>query len=151
MADKQGNSPESSGQKVSITIGNQQDVAFEAISAMNVEAQVIEYRHGNSPVFYPIKMPGLGRVGNIALRNAVLNDSSGFREWHAAYESGMIKPIKVVISVFDGDGLAILAWTLHNAWPTKITGADLEGNKEAVEVELLEFACESITVSAGKA
>jgi pyruvate dehydrogenase E2 component (dihydrolipoamide acetyltransferase) len=26
--------------------------------------QPIEYRHGDSPAFYPIKMPGLGRVGN---------------------------------------------------------------------------------------
>lgn len=25
---------------------------------------IVDYRHGNSPIFYPIKMPGLGHVGN---------------------------------------------------------------------------------------
>jgi phage tail-like protein len=152
MADDQGHTAEAANPRVSVTIGNQQDVAFESISAMNVEAQVIEYRHGNNPSFYPIKMPGLGRVGNVVLRKAVLTDSSGFKEWHAAYESGLIKPFAVVISVLAENEQATLVWTLHNAWPARIGSVALVSTgQDAVEVELLEIACESITVSAGQA
>lgn len=36
----------------------------------------------------------------------------------------------VVISLLDEIGSAKMMWTLNNAWPTKVTGADLklEGN-----------------------
>jgi len=137
---------------ISVTLGGQQDVAFEELSALNVEAQVLEYRHGNSPVFYPIKMPGLGRVGNVALRQVVLTDSSGFSEWQAAYESGLIKPFQVVIRVFDEAGDAALSWTLKQAWPTKIVGVEpLETAQATVKVRLLELACEAITVTAAPA
>lgn len=152
MADDPSSFSHAAAQKISLTIGNQQDVAFEALSALNVETQIIEYRHGNSPVFYPIKMPGLGKVGKVALRNVVLTESSGFREWHAAYENGLIKPLPVIITVSDEAGSATLVWTLHNAWAAKITGAKLADAESGVtEVEGLEFACEAITVSAGKA
>ena len=40
-------------------------VAFQEVSGMDVESQIIEYRNANSPLFSTQKMPGIVIYGNI--------------------------------------------------------------------------------------
>ena len=42
-----------------VKIGSLGEIAFKEVSGMDAEAQVIEYRHGNSPQFSTIKMAGI--------------------------------------------------------------------------------------------
>lgn len=39
-----------------VELGSLGEIAFKEVSGLDMEAQVIEYRHGNSPVFSNIKM-----------------------------------------------------------------------------------------------
>jgi phage tail-like protein len=41
----------------------------------------------------------------------------------------------------------MMVWTLTNAWPTKITGADLNAEGNEVAVESLEIAHEGLTIA----
>ena len=41
---------------------------FQEISGMDAEVDVIEYRHGDSPEFSTIKMPGLRKSSDISLK-----------------------------------------------------------------------------------
>ena len=45
-----------------VELGSLGEIAFKEVSGLDMEAQVIEYRHGNSPVFSNIKMPGLKKT-----------------------------------------------------------------------------------------
>ncbi len=45
------------------------------------QTEPITYRHGNSPIFYPIKMPGLGKVGNVVLGKCAFADNAEFAVW----------------------------------------------------------------------
>lgn len=40
-------------------------VSFQEVTGLDSEAQVIEYRHADSPSFHPIRMPGFGKVSNV--------------------------------------------------------------------------------------
>ena len=40
-------------------------------SGLESEAQVIEYRAGNSAIFSTIKMPGLKKVGNVTMKKGI--------------------------------------------------------------------------------
>ncbi|GAB7215209.1 phage tail protein [Dickeya oryzae] len=42
--------------------------SFQEITGLDIEAQIIEYRAGNSPVFSTIKMPGIIKSGNVTLK-----------------------------------------------------------------------------------
>ena len=42
-----------------------------------------------------------------------------------------------------------MVWTLQNAWPTKITSADLKADWNEVAVETLEIAHEGMTIKTG--
>jgi phage tail-like protein len=52
--------------------------AFSEVTGLNSETQVIEYRHGNSPVYTPIKMPGITKVGNVTLKSGIFKSDNSF-------------------------------------------------------------------------
>jgi len=39
-----------------------------------------------------------------------------------------------------------MAWTLHNAWPTKISATDLKSDESEVAIESIEIAHEGLTI-----
>ncbi len=124
------------------------DASFQEVDGLNSETQPIEYRHGNSPVFYPIKMPGLGRVGNVTMRKGIFVNDSKFWTWYNEIKMNTIARRTVVVNLLDETGTPKMVWTLNNAWPTKITGTDLKSEGNEVAVESIELAFETLTVAA---
>jgi phage tail-like protein len=132
----------------SVALGDDDTVSFQEVDGLESETQPIEYRHGNSPVFYPIKMPGLGRVGNVTMRKGIFVNDSRFWDWYNEIKMNTIARRTVVISLLDETGSPKMVWTLNNAWPTKITGTDLKSEGNEVAVESVEIAYETLVVSA---
>lgn len=132
----------------SVKFADHDPVSFQEVSGLDAEAKPIEYRHGNSPSFYPVKMPGLGKVGNVTMRKGIFTKDTKFWDWYSEIKMNTIKRQTVVISLLDETGAPKMAWTLNNAWPTKITGTDLKSEGNEVAVESIELAFETMTVSA---
>lgn len=130
-----------------VKLGDDAKVNFQECDGLDSETQVIEYRHGNSPIFYPIKMPGLGRVGNVTLRKGIFVNDSQFWDWYNEIKMNTIARRTVVISLLDETGTPKRTWTLNNAWPTKITGTDLKSEGNEVAVESVEMAYETLVVA----
>jgi phage tail-like protein len=128
-----------------VRLGND-EVRFAEMAGLDADAKPGEFRHGNSPVFYPIKMPGLGRVGNVTMRKGTLAKNAGLWNWIAAVERNSIVRRAVVIKLLDEKGEARMTWTLHNAFPTRITGTDPELDGNDVAVESIELAYETVDV-----
>lgn len=132
----------------SATFGDDSSISFQEVDGLNSETQPIEYRHGNSPVFYPIKMPGLGRVGNVTMRKGIFVNDAKFWAWYNEIKMNTIARRTVVVNLLDETGTPKMVWTLNNAWPTKITGTDLKSEGNEVAVESIELAFETLTVTA---
>ncbi|MEX1361917.1 MAG: phage tail protein [Nannocystaceae bacterium] len=134
--------------RFSVQLGDDTSASFAEVSGLETETQVIEYRHGDSPVFSPIKMPGLARVGNATLRRGIFVNDQKFWDWYDEIKMNTIQRRTVVIHLLDDDGNPKRSWTLNNAWPTKLTGTDLGSEANEVAVESLEIAFETLEVSA---
>ena len=132
----------------SVQLGDDKSINFQEVDGLNSETQVIEYRHGNSPIFYPIKMPGIGKVGNVTMRKGVFVNDNRFWDWYNEIKMNTIKRRTVVVNLLDESGTPKMVWTLNNAWPTKITGTDLKSEGNEVAVETVEIAFETLTVAA---
>jgi phage tail-like protein len=132
----------------SVTLGDNDAVSFQEVDGLESETQPIEYRHGNSPVFYPIKMPGLGRVGNVTMRKGIFVNDSNFWDWYNEIKMNTIARRTIVISLLDEEGNPKTTWTLNNAWPTKVTGTDLKSEGNEVAVESVEIAYETLVIEA---
>lgn len=130
-----------------VSLGEGDPVSFQEVDGLDSETQVIEYRHGNSKVFYPIKMPGLGKVGNVTMRKGIFVNDNGFWDWYNQIKLNTIARRTVTISLLDQEGAPRMTWTLNNAWPTKITGTDLKSEGNEVAVESVEIAYETLVVA----
>lgn len=130
-----------------VQLGDDKSINFQEVTGLESETKPIEYRHGNSPVFYPIKMPGLGRVGNVTMRKGIFVNDKRFWDWYNEIKLNTIKRRTVVISLLDQTGAPKMIWTLNNAWPTKITGTDLKSEGNEVAVESVEVAFETLVVA----
>lgn len=133
----------------SVQFGDGIDVKFQEVAGLESETQVIEYRHGTSPVFAPIKMPGLAKVGNVTMRKGIFAKDTQFWDWYSKIKMNSTSPRTVVIKLLDEAGAPKMVWTLHKAWPTKITGTDLRSEGNEVAVEAIELAFERLEVKAG--
>ena len=78
MADEQGKTWPLPKFYFSVQLGDDKDVTFQEVTGLETETKVIEYRHGNSPIFSPIKMPGLDSVGNVTLKKGIFAKDAKF-------------------------------------------------------------------------
>lgn len=130
-----------------VKVGDLLGEGFQEVSGLDVEAQIIEYRHGNSKEFSTIKMPGIKKYGNITLKKGIFKGDNKFWAWFEKIKMNTIERQAVTISLLNEEGAATMVWTLKNAWPTKITGTDLKSDGNEVAVETLEIAHEGLTIA----
>ena len=124
-------------------------MSFQEVSGLDVEAQPIEYRAGDNPVFSVTKMPGIKKYGNVTMKKGVFKADNKFWDWFNQIKMNTIKRVPVTISLLDEAGSPTMVWTLTNAWPTKITGTDLKAEGNEVAVETIEIAHEGLTIANG--
>lgn len=124
-----------------------QVMSFQEVSGLDIESQPIEYRHGDSPEFSVIKMPGIKKTGNVTMKKGVFKSDNKFWDWFNQIKMNTVKRVPVTISLLDETGAPTMVWTLANAWPTKITGTDLKSDGNEVAVETIEIAHEGITIT----
>lgn len=125
------------------------EIACKEVSGLDIEAQIIEYRHGNSPAFSTIKMPGIQKSSNVSLKKGVFVSDNKFYDWFNTIKMNTIERKSVTISLLDQDGNPTMVWTLTNAWPTKITGVSLKSDGNEAAVESLDMAHEGLTIANG--
>ncbi|MFK7887696.1 MAG: phage tail protein [Gammaproteobacteria bacterium] len=121
-------------------------MSFQEVSGLDVEAQPIEYRAGDSPVFSSINMPGLKKSGNVTMKKGVYKSDNKFWDWFSQIKMNTVKRVPVTISLLDETGAPTMVWTLANAWPTKITGTDLKSDGNEVAIETIEISHEGLTI-----
>lgn len=122
-------------------------ISFQEVTGLSSENTPIEYRHGDNKTFYPIKMPGLGKVGNVTMRKGIFAKDDKLFAWFNAIKLNTIARSTVVISLLDETGQPAMTWTLNNAFPIKVTGTDLKSQGNEVAVESIDIAYETLTVS----
>ncbi|ATQ76911.1 phage tail protein [Massilia violaceinigra] len=126
-----------------------QVMSFQEISGLDIQSEEIKYRHGDSPEFSVIKMPGLKKVGNVTMKKGVFKSDNKFWEWFNQIKMNTVKRVPVTISLLDETGAPTMVWTLANAWPTKITGTDLKAEGNEASIETIEIVHEGLTIANG--
>lgn len=122
------------------------EVAFQEVSGLDIEAQPIEYRHGNSPGYSVIKMPGLKKYSDVTMKKGVFKGDNKFWDWFNQINMNTIARKSVTITLLtEGDTVAMV-WKLTNAFPTKITSTDLKSQGNEAAIETIVIAHEGLTI-----
>ena len=122
-------------------------MSFQEVSGLDVQSEEIKYRKGDSPVFSPVKMPGLKKYGNVTMKKGIFKSDNKFWDWINQIKMNTITRKSITISLLDEAGAATMVWTLANAWPTKITGTDMKAEGNEVAVESIEIVHEGLKIA----
>jgi phage tail-like protein len=129
----------------SVDIGDITDIPFQEVSGLDVETEVIEYRHGNSPNHGTIKMPGLMKYGDVTLKKGVFVEDNQFYDWINQINLNTYKRVTVVIKLLDEAGDPKMIWTLTNAFAQKVTPTDMNSQSSEAGIETVVFTHEGMT------
>lgn len=124
------------------------EINFAEVSGLDNEVQVIEYRHGNNPVFYPIKMPGIGKVNNVQMKRGVFVGDNTYWDWFSQIKLNTIKDgrITITINLLNQEGKPTMNWKLNNAWPTKITSTGLKSDDNSAAIDTIDVVYETMVI-----
>lgn len=128
-----------------VTIGNIGEIAFQEVSGLDTQYDVIEYRAGNSVEFSTVKMPGLKKATDITLKKGMFKDDEKLMTYFQNVKMNTIQRENVVIELLDEEHNPMFRWELTNAWPMQLTGPDLNAASSEVALETLVLAHEGIT------
>jgi phage tail-like protein len=121
--------------------------SFQEVSGLDTEVDVVEYRHGDSPEFSTIKMPGLRKSSDVTLKKGTFTGDIGFYDWFVQNNMNTIERRTVQIMLLNEGGDAEIIWTLTNAFPKQVQGTDLNSQSSDVAVETLVLAHEGLAIT----
>jgi phage tail-like protein len=121
--------------------------SFQEVSGLDTEVDVIEYRHGDSPEFSTIKMPGLRKASDVTLKKGTFTGDVSFYDWYNEILMNTIERKTVQIMLLNEKGESEIIWTLTNAFPKQVQGTDLNSSSSDVAVETLVLAHEGLATT----
>lgn len=124
-------------------------LAFQEVTGLDAQTEVIEYRSGNSKVFTPVKMPGMQKFGNVTLKKGVFAADNKLFDWFNESKLNTIMRRSVTIKLLNENAEPTMVFKLQNAFPIKIAGTDLNATANEVAIEELELAHEGLVIENG--
>ena len=118
------------------------DNAFQEATGLAAELEIEEIQEGRQA--YKHRMPKGTKYGNLVLRRGFVASNSQLAKWvGASINTDFSKPIQctdVLLSLLNGQNVALATWHFREAWPVKWSMSDFKSQENALAIETLEFA-----------
>ena len=121
-------------------------IGFTEVTGLSMSTDVIEHRHGASPDFSKMKMPGLKKFDNVTLKRGTFESDNDLFQWFNTIQLNTVERRTITISLLNEAGDPAVTWTLQNAFPVKLQATDLKADGNEVAIETLELAHEGLTI-----
>jgi phage tail-like protein len=129
----------------SVEIAGVTAAVFTECTLPAVSIDVIEYREGADRLQNIHKLPGVVKYDNLILTHGLTSDTALWT-WFSSFVEGTGTPTSLTVTLRDGQGNKLIAWTFSKAWPVKYQSPVLNGKKSALAIETLELAVEGMKV-----
>jgi len=121
-------------------------IGFTEVSGLDVETEVIEYRHGASPEYFKTKMPGMQKYSNITLKRGTFANDNEYFSWWNTVKLNTIERRDITISLLNEEHEPVVVWKVKHAWPTKIQSTELKADGNEVAIESMELVHEGLSI-----
>lgn len=119
---------------------------FQEVSGLETEVEVLEYRHGKSKQFGPVKLPGIPKVSDATLKKGVFTGDTRMFEWFKKNNTDNIERKDVTISLLNEHRIPEIVWTLVNAFPKKIESTSLNSQGSEIAIESIILSYEELAI-----
>lgn len=121
-------------------------IGFTEVSGLDFESDVVEYRHGASPEYTKIKMPGMQKYSNITLKRGTFKGDNEYYEWWNTVKLNTIDRRDLTIKLLNEEREPVVVWEVRNAWPMKVQTTTLKADGSEVAIETMEICHEGLKV-----
>ncbi|MFK7771541.1 MAG: phage tail protein [Saprospiraceae bacterium] len=121
-------------------------IGFTEVSGLDVETEVIEYRHGASPEYHKTKQPGMRKYSNITLKRGTFQGDNEFFDWFNTTSLNTVERRDLTLSLLNENHEPVVVWKIKNAFPIKVQSTDLKSDGNEVAIETLELAHEGLVI-----
>ncbi len=128
-------------------------IGFTEVSGLDVETEVIEYRHGASPEYHKTKQPGMTKYSNITLKRGTFKSDNEYYDWwnetklfEEGNSPGSVYRRDITIKLLDENHEPVVVWKVKKAWPTKVQSTDLKADGNEIAIESIELVHEGLVV-----
>lgn len=125
------------------------EIGFTEVTGLDVETEVIEYRHGASPEYSKTKYPGMQKYSDITMKRGTFKDDNEFYKWWNSVNLNEIQRRDLTISLLNEKHEPVVVWKAKNAWPKKIQTTDLKSDGNETAIESIEIVHEGLTIQNG--
>lgn len=125
------------------------NIGFTEVSGLDVETELIEYRHGASPEYSKLKMPGMQKYSNITLKRGSFKNDNEFFQWWNTVKLNTITRRDITIKLLNEEHEPVIVWKVKNAFPVKVQSTDLKGDGNETAIESMEIAHEGLIIQNG--
>jgi phage tail-like protein len=119
---------------------------FTEVTGLDMQAEAIEYREGNSKEYSKIKMPGLHKFSNITLKRGSVPGDREFYDWINTITLNQVERRDVTIKLLNENGDPVFTWKVNRAFPVKVQASDLKADGNEVAIETIELAHEGFNI-----
>jgi len=121
-------------------------IGFSRVQLPTLDREVIRYRDGADRVETVRLIPGVLHVGECVLERGVVPPDNEFFQWLNSIGGGKSERRDVVVKLLDASHAPIMTWKLRNAFPSALQWSMLDAQNNAVLIETLRLAVESVDV-----
>lgn len=114
------------------------DTQFQSVGGLSVEMQTETVAEGGENRFEHV-LPVRSKYNDLTLKRGLFKDSELIQWCFDAFESTIIVPVTLDISMLNEEGDPLFTWNVVHAWPKKWSVSDLNAESSAVAIESLEL------------
>lgn len=120
-------------------IGNDNDTRFQSVGGLSVEYDTESYKEGGENRFEH-KLPVRTKYPDLSLKRGMLTDSNVINWCLAAFQTRVILPVVLHVTLLNEAHEPIKTWNVFNAWPKKWAVSDLNAQENSVVIETLDLS-----------
>jgi len=122
-------------------------LSFTEVTGLDIQQEIIEYRHGDSKDFSKIKMAGMRKFSNITLKRGTFIGKLEFYQWMSDIQAERVGNRRdVVIKLLNEKHDPVIAWRAVRCFPVKVQASDLKSDGNEVAIETIELAHEGFSL-----
>ncbi|HMG15848.1 MAG TPA: phage tail protein [Saprospiraceae bacterium] len=120
-------------------------ISFSEVTGLDMQVELIEYRHSDSKDFSKIRMPGLRKFSNITLKRGKFEGDFDYNSWLDEISNERVEGRRdVVIRLLNEKHVPVAAWSATRCFPVKVTAPDLKSDANEISMESIEIAHEGL-------
>jgi len=128
-------------------------IGFQKVRNLGVGTFYHEFRHGASPEYSTIKLPGRQYFDNIILERGVFQSDNEFFDWWKStsfFQEGNSTGSRfrrdITISILNENHEPIIVIKVRNVFPVRLRVSDLDALSNGIEIEMIELVHEGLII-----